>query len=376
MASRHDLRLLTPVQLGPYTLRNRSVMAPMTRSRAGQGNVPGELAATYYAQRAGAGLIVTEGSQVSEQGVGYPNTPGIHTDAQVQGWRRVTDAVHARDGRIFLQLWHVGRASHPSMQPGGALPVAPSAIAPAGSIYTSTGPQPFVAPRALETDEIADVVRDFAQGARRALDAGFDGVEIHGANGYLVDQFLRDGTNQRTDRYGGSAENRVRFLREVAEAVAEVWGANRVGVRVSPLGEFNDMRDSDPVATFGHAAEALKPLGLAYLHVVEPLPAGGEAPAAANRITPVLRSAFGGTVIVNGGYDRDTAEAALAAGEGDLVAFGVPFLANPDLLDRFAAGAPLNEPDRAAFYGGTERGYTDYPTLAGLAAREEDAALV
>lgn len=369
MDTRRDLRLLTPVHAGPYTLANRAVMAPMTRNRAGEGNTPTEQTALYYAQRAGAGLIVTEGSQVSPQGVGYPNTPGIHTDAQVEGWRRVTAAVHARGGRIFLQLWHVGRISHPSVLPPGSLPVAPSAIQPAGSVYTPQGMQPFVTPRALETDEVAGVVQEFAEGARRAWDAGFDGVELHAANGYLIDQFLRSGTNHRTDRYGGPAENRARFLLEVTEAVAGVWGGDRVGVRLSPLNPFNDMHDDAPAETFGYAAAALGAFGLAYLHVVEPVsPAHPEG----ERITPALRAAFRGNLIANGGYTVDAAEAVLERGEADLVSFGVPFLANPDLTERFAAGAPLNDPDPASFYGGAEQGYTDYPTLAEVEAREAE----
>ncbi|HEU4883637.1 MAG TPA: alkene reductase [Longimicrobium sp.] len=366
--------LFTPFQLGPYELANRVVMAPMTRSRAGEGNVPTELMAEYYAQRAGAGLIVSEGSQVSPQGVGYPDTPGIHTDAQVEGWRRVTDAVHAKGGRIFLQLWHVGRVSHPSLQPGGALPVAPSAIGAPGELYTGQGMKPFVTPHALETDEIAGVVQQFADGARRAFLAGFDGVELHGANGYLIDQFLRDGTNHRTDRYGGSVENRVRFLEEVTAAVVEVWGGERVGVRLSPMGLVNGMSDTDPVATFGYAAHALNRFNLAYLHVSETIGAqerrsadgsfvvlgrAGEAP----RVSPVLKAIFRGPFIANGGYGGETGNAAIAERQADLVAFGTPFLANPDLPERLKAGAPLNEPDRATFYGGDARGYTDYPAL-------------
>jgi N-ethylmaleimide reductase len=334
------------------------VMAPMTRNRAGAGNVPGDLAVTYYAQRASAGLIVTEGTQVSPQGVGYPGTPGIHDDAQTRGWRRVTDAVHERGGRIFAQLWHVGRISHPLLQPGGALPVAPSALAAEGQTFTPEGPQPFGVPRALELDEIPAVVEQFAHGARLALAAGFDGVEIHGANGYLVDQFLRDGANRRTDAYGGPVENRARFLLEVTEAVAGVWGTDRVGVRLSPTGSFNSMSDSDPAATFGHATRELDRLGLAYLHVVEPLERVPEMPPP---VAPLLRSLFGGPFILNGGYDLKTGNAALAAGEADLISFGVLFLANPDLPERFAEGAPLNPPDRATFYGGDHRGYTDYP---------------
>jgi N-ethylmaleimide reductase len=353
--------LLSPVRLGPYTLRNRMVMAPMTRNRAGQGNVPSDIAVTYYAQRASAGLIVSEGTQVSPQGVGYPGTPGVHDDLQVAGWRRVTEAVHERGGRIFAQLWHVGRISHPLLQPEGALPVAPSALAAEGQTFTPEGPKPFGVPRALETGEIPGAVEQFAHGARQALAAGFDGVEIHGANGYLVDQFLRDGSNRRTDAYGGSIENRARFLLAVTEAVAGVWGADRVGVRLSPTGSFNSMSDSDPRATFGYATQALDRFALAYLHVIEPLQRGPEMPAP---VAPLLRSLFRGPFILNGGYDLETGNAALAAGEADLVSFGVLFLANPDLPERFAEGAPLNPPDRATFYGGGERGYIDYPAIA------------
>jgi N-ethylmaleimide reductase len=366
--------LFTPFRLGPYELRNRVVMAPMTRSRAGEGGVPTPLMAEYYAQRAGAGLIVSEGSQVSPQGVGYPGTPGIHTDAQVAGWRRVTDAVHARGGRIFLQLWHVGRVSHPSMQPDGALPVAPSAIGAPGELYTGQGMKPFVTPRALETDEIAGIVEQYAEGARRAYVAGFDGVELHGANGYLIDQFLRDGTNHRTDRYGGSVENRARFLEEVTAAVVDVWGGERVGVRISPMGLVNGMSDTDPVATFGYAAYALNRFNLAYLHVSETIGEQERRSAdgsfvvlgragAEPRVSPVLKAIFRGPFIANGGYDGQTGNAAIAGRQADLVAFGVPFLANPDLPERLRADAPLNTPDRATFYGGDEHGYTDYPVL-------------
>jgi N-ethylmaleimide reductase len=357
MSGTNERDLFAPFQLGPYELPNRVVMAPMTRSRAGAGNVPSDLAPAYYAQRASAGLIVTEGSQVSPQGTGYVGTPGIHTDEQVAGWRRVTEAVHAAGGRIFLQLWHVGRVSHPSLQPDGGFPVAPSAVGIEGTTFTAEGPRPFVTPRALEYGEIRDVVEQFEAGARAAYVAGFDGVELHGANGYLIDQFLRDGANRRHDEYGGSVKNRVRFLLEVAEAVAGVWGGDRVGVRVSPLSPTNGMTDSDPLATFAYAAYALNPLRLAYLHVTEGL--GGPEP----RITPALRAIFRGALIANGAYGRDTADDAIARGEADLVAFGVPFLANPDLPRRLREGAPLNTPDRATFYTGGERGYTDYPAL-------------
>lgn len=360
MADERAPNLFTPFRLGPYELRNRVVMAPMTRSRAGAGNVPTAMMSEYYAQRAGAGLIVTEGAQVSPEGVGYPDTPGIHTDAQVEGWRPVTEAVHARGGRIFLQLWHVGRVSHPGLQPGGTLPVAPSAIGIEGEkLYTSAGLVPYVTPRALETGEIAGIVEQFADGARRAYRAGFDGVELHGANGYLIDQFLRDGSNHRADRYGGTPEHRARFLSEVTAAVVDVWGAERVGVRLSPLAPTNGMRDSDPVSTFSAAAHALARFGLAYLHVVEPV--GSQA--SGGRITPVLKAVFRGPVVANGGYGAKTGNAAIAVRQADLVSFGTPFLANPDLPERLRTGAPLNAPDRATFYGGDERGYTDYPVL-------------
>ncbi|MBV8201605.1 MAG: alkene reductase, partial [Acidobacteria bacterium] len=288
------------------------------------------------------------------------------TAEQVAGWRLVTRAVHQRGGRIFLQLWHVGRISHPDLQPGGALPVAPSAIAPAGDAMTLAGPKPFVTPRALAAGEIPGVVRQFADGARRARDAGFDGVEIHGANGYLIDQFLRSGSNTRTDRYGGSPANRARFLLEVTAAVAEAWGGgSRVGVRLSPVGTFNDMRDEDPVATFSHAAAALGELGLAYLHVVETRPvAPGQL-----MVTPALRRAFRGPLVINGGLDRDSAEAALRNGDGDAAAFAVMFLANPDLPERFAAGASFNLLDRATMYGGGAKGYVDYPALDAAAVQ-------
>lgn len=353
--------LFTPVELGPYTLPNRLVMAPMTRNRAGPGNVPHALNAEYYVQRATAGLIVTEGSQISPQGLGYPGTPGIHSDEQVEGWREVTDAVRGAGGHIFLQLWHVGRISHPSLQPDGGLPVAPSALKPSGEGVTYEGPQPFVTPRALETGEIPGIVSDFAEGARRAKEAGFDGVEIHGANGYLLDQFLRDGANHRTDAYGGTVEKRARLLLEVTEAVAAVWGADRVGVRLSPINSFNSLSDSDPNRTFGYAALELGRLGLAFLHVLEPDMTGALPLDAYDR--QGLRDNFGGLYMANGGYDRERAESVLARGEADLVSFGAIYLANPDLAERFRQEAPLNAPNQDTFYGGDGTGYTDYPFL-------------
>ena len=357
----NDNVLFSPVRLGPYLLPNRLVMAPMTRNRAGAGNVPQSMNALYYAQRASAGLIITEATQVSPQGVGYPDTPGIHQVKQVSGWRLVTEAVHRLGGHIFLQLWHVGRISHPSLQPGGALPVAPSAIRPNGDAYTYEGLKPFVTPRALETDEIAEVVAQYRHGAHLAMVAGFDGVEIHAANGYLPDQFLRDGTNRRTDRYGGSLENRARFLMEIVEAVTAVWGPQRVGVRISPINPFNDMYDSNPELTFGYVAERLGKLGLVYLHVVEADEHGNTTGHQLNFRR--LRDLFGGIYIVNGGFDYERATTTLARGDADLVSFGRLFLANPDLPERFAKRAPLNKPDHATFYGGQEPGYIDYPAL-------------
>jgi N-ethylmaleimide reductase len=354
--------LLSPAALGPYTLRIGLVMAPMTRSRAGSGGAPTALTATYYAQRASAGLIVTEGTQVSPQGVGYVDTPGIHSDAQVESWRRVTDAVHARGGLIFVQLWHVGRISHPDLQPDGALPVAPSAITPDGFTYTLEGQRPLETPRALDIAEIPGVVRQYAEAAEHARAAGFDGVELHGAYGYLIDQFLRDGTNHRTDAYGGSIGKRVRFLLEVTEAVANVWGADRVGVRLSPTSGYEGVEDSDPLRHFAYAAHALSSLEPAYLHVVAP---DVIDPASLDRAVAVeIRRRFRGRVILNGGFDQDRAEEAVLSGLADLVSFGQLFLANPDLPERFSKRASLNIADRDTFYGGDARGYTDYPPLA------------
>ncbi len=364
--------LLTAFRLGPYSLANRMVMAPLTRNRAGPGGVPQALNAAYYAQRASAGLIVTEASQISPQGVGYPNTPGVHEPEQVAGWRRVTEAVQARDGRIFLQLWHVGRISHPMLQPGGsldgALPVAPSAIRPEGQAVTHEGLRDFVTPRALVLGEIPGIIDQYRAAARNALSAGFDGVEVHAANGYLLDQFLRDGSNRRDDAYGGPIANRARLLLEVTEAVAKVWGADRVGVRISPVNSFNSMSDSDPDATFGHVARALNRFGLAYLHVVERDFSDRKPEPSYDRRR--LRAAFEGPYIASGGYDRLRGDWALASGGADLIAFGKAFLANPDLPERFRRHAPLNPPDPTTFYGGGGRGYTDYPALdaAGAAA--------
>ncbi len=358
--------LFTPIKLGAYELPNRIGMAPLTRNRAGEGNVPQPLNVTYYEQRASAALIITEASQISPQGMGYPATPGIHSAEQIAGWQSITQAVHAQGGRIFLQLWHVGRISHPSLQPDGATPVAPSALQPKGDAMTYEGMQRFVTPRALELDEIPGIVDQYRQASKHALEAGFDGVEVHGANGYLLDQFLRDGTNHRTDAYGGPVENRARLLLEVTEAVVGVWGGDRVGVRLSPSSTFNDMTDSDPRATFGYAIQSLNQFNLAYLHLLEPSEADlryGGTPIPTKEFRPL----YDGLLMVNWDYDQAAGNQAIASGDADLVSYGKLFIANPDLPERFAKKAPLNEPNPDTFYGGGAEGYTDYPTLAAAA---------
>jgi N-ethylmaleimide reductase len=359
------MKLLSSYQLGPYELKNRMVMAPMTRNRAGRGNAPQPMNALYYAQRAGAGLIITEASQVSPQGLGYPDMPGIYSPEQIAGWRLVTDLVHKRGGVIFLQLFHCGRISHPSLQPGGATPVAPSAIKPKGEAMTYQGPRPFFEPRALKTEEIPEIIEQFRRGTENAREAGFDGVELHAANGYLIDQFLRDGSNQRRDQYGGEVNNRASFLLEVTEAVINVMGDGRVGVRISPENPFNDMYDSNSESLFSHLAEGLNRFPLAYLHVVEiDLSNPAAFNGALNPITQKVRGIFKGTYMTNGGYDRNMAERVLERGDADLVSFGRLFLANPDLPERFSKDVPLNEPNPNTFYGGDEKGYTDYPFVA------------
>jgi N-ethylmaleimide reductase len=355
--------LFSPFRLGSLELANRIVMSPMTRSRALDGNVPNPLAATYYAQRASAGLIITEASQVSPQGVGYIRTPGIHSDAQVAGWRSVTDAVHRAGGKIFAQLWHVGRVSHPDFH-NGALPVAPSALPVEGEAFTNRGRTKLVTPRALDIGELPGIVAQFRQAAENAKAAGFDGVELHGANGYLLDQFLRDGANHRTDAYGGSPANRARFPLEVTDAVIGVWGPQRVGYKLSPYFSGYSMSDSDPLGTFAFIATELSKRGLLYLHVSEAVAGPTAMPAGTRRATPILRDAFNGALIVNGGYDARSGQAAIAHGEADLVAIGVPFLANPDLPARYRKNAALNTPDQTTFYAGEEKGYIDYPALA------------
>jgi len=353
--------LFSSIELSGQTLSNRMVMAPMTRNRAPD-TIANAMMAEYYAQRAGAGLIISEGTQISEQAVGYPATPGIYTQQQIDGWRLVTDAVHAKGGHIFAQLWHCGRISHPCFHQGD-LPVAPSAIQPNGEAITYEGMQPFVTPRALDISEIAGIVDQYRHAAASAIEAGFDGVEIHAANGYLVDQFLRDGSNTRSDAYGGSLENRVRLLLEVVAAVGAEIDHHRVGVRLSPVNAFNDMSDSNPQATFNYIASTLSGLSLAYLHVVE-VSMSGES--AADFDMQQLRSHFEGPYIANGAYDHARAEDAIVTAAADLVAFGIPYLANPDLSERFRLHAELNEADQATFYGGDEHGYTDYPTMDGV----------
>jgi N-ethylmaleimide reductase len=359
----NDSPLLQPFRLGDLTLPNRVVMAPLTRNRATHGSdVPNELAATYYRQRASAGLIVSEGTQISQQGQGYVWTPGMYSDAQIDGWRRATDAVHEAGGRIFAQLWHVGRISHVSLQPNGGAPVAPSAIRASTRTFIESGFAEVSEPRALETAEIPGIVADFAKAAANAKRAGFDGVELHGANGYLIDQFLRDGTNKRTDAYGGSVENRARFALEVVDAVAKVWPASRVGIRIAPVSPANDIADSNPAAIFGHLAAKLSERKIAYIHVVEGATQGDR------NIAPfdwaALRRGFSGAYIANNGYTREMAIGALAADNVDLVAFGRPFIANPDLVERLRRGAELAAGDRATFFGGGAKGYTDYPALS------------
>jgi len=355
------LSLFSVGQLGSITLKNRIVMAPLTRNRAGEGGVQHALNATYYAQRASAGLIVTEATPISAMAHGYPALPGIHNEAQIAGWKLVTDAVHAKGGKIVIQLWHVGRISHPSLLPNQTLPVAPSAIKPAGQAFTYEGLQDYVEPRALDASELPAIVQDYVHATQSAIKAGFDGVEIHAANGYLLDQFLRDGTNTRTDNYGGSFENRTRLLLEVTKAVVDVISADKVGVRLSPVNPFNDMKDSNPQALFNYVAEALNQFNLAYLHAVEGGIHGGGIADPFDFVT--FRQLFKGQYMANLSYDKARGNAAIASGHADCIAFGVPFLANPDLVERFAHDAALNEADATTFYGGAEKGYTDYPAL-------------
>jgi N-ethylmaleimide reductase len=356
------VKLLTSYQLGTMTLPNRLVMAPMTRSRAGEGNVPTELNALYYVQRATAGLIITEATQVSTQGIGYPWTPGIHTAEQVDGWKQVVNAIHDAGGRVVLQLFHCGRISHPDFH-DGELPVAPSAVKPQGQVFTPQGMKDFVTPRALRIDEIPGIIAQFVQGTKNALAAGFDGVEIHAANGYLPNQFLCDGTNKRTDAYGGSVENRCRFVLELTEAVCAASSSGNVGIRLSPSGIFNDMTHSEPVETFDFLVDRLNDFNLLYLHVMEPMMPVDHLPQYLTSVTEHYRKRYAGTMITNANYDRDSGKLAIENGVSDLVAYGKLFLSNPDLPKRFERHAPLNAWDEDTFYGGDEKGYTDYPFL-------------
>lgn len=349
--------LFDPFQLGDLTLANRMVMAPMTRNRADKDGVAPSSMSTYYRQRASAGLIITESVPISPQAIGYPFTPGIFTDEQMAGWLRVANSVRSSGGRIFLQLQHCGRISHPSLQPDRALPVAPSALRPTGQAATYDGLQDFVVPRALETAEIAGLVTQFQHAAAKARQAGLDGVEVHGANGYIIDQFLRDGSNHRTDRYGGGLQNRMRLLNEVLDAVCSVWPAARVGVRLTPENSYNAMSDSDPQMHFGYVLEQLSGRGLAYVHVLE-----GDMMTKKKALDyGAFRARFAGAYIANNGYDQTRAQTAVRAGNADLVAFGTPFIANPDLVRRFRENLPLNAADPFTFYDGDEAGYTDYP---------------
>jgi N-ethylmaleimide reductase len=362
--------LFSPVKVGRYVLPNRFVMAPLTRSRARQpGNVPSELNACYYAQRASAGLIISEATQISMQGQGYAWTPGIHSKEQIAGWRIVSGAVHEAGGLMFMQLWHVGRISHPALQPDNMLPVAPSAIKPTGQAFIEDeeghpAMVPFETPRALQLEEMPYLVRQYLRASRNAMNAGMDGVEVHGANGYLIDQFLCTKSNKRGDAYGGPVENRARLLMDAVEAAIEVWGADRVGVRLSPLGTFNDVGDDDPEPLYRHVAEALSAYGLAYLHLINPATGAPDADPRAVMIMKMMREKYRGTLVVAGNFDHETAEAWLEQGRADLIAFGRKFIANPDLPERFRRGVALNPDDPETYYGGGAKGYTDYPSLA------------
>ncbi len=358
--------LFSPLTIGDLTLKNRIVMAPLTRSRAGEGLVPTDMNASYYGQRASAGLIISEATQICPEGIGYIQTPGIYTQEQIEGWKKVTKTVHDKGGLIFLQLWHVGRISHESLQPNGQKPVAPSAIRPKVQAFTANGMQDCPEPRALETNEVKDIVKLYGVAAQNAKEAGFDGVEIHGANGYLIDQFLHDDSNRRDDEYGGSIENRCRFALEVVEEILKVWDHKRVGIRIAPTSARNDMHDSDPTALFSYLVEQLNTYDLAYLHIVEPFADDhpfNQGRADNKLLAPTLRRLYTGTLLINGGYDKRHGNMAIEKGLSDLVSFGIPFIANPDLVERFQKDAPLNEADSSTFYGGDERGYLDYPTL-------------
>lgn len=358
----NDKTLFEPYTLGSLTLSNRIVMAPLTRNRAGEGFVPSEFAATYYSQRASAGLLISEASQISQQGQGYQDTPGIYTQAQIDGWRKVTEAVHERGGRIFLQLWHVGRVSHTDLQENGAAPIAPSALRPATKVFVNNSFVDVSEPRALDISELPGIVNDFRQAASNAITAGFDGVEIHGANGYLLDQFLKDGANVRTDAYGGSVENRARLLLEVTAAVVSEIGAGRTGIRLSPVSPANGVSSTEPQAQFDYVVDQLDAMGLVYLHVVEGATGGPRDVAPFDFGS--LRQRFKNTYIANNGYDLNLATSTLNDDKADLIAFGRPFIGNPDLVERLKTAASLSALDPATLYGGGAAGYIDYPTLA------------
>lgn len=357
-----DQILFSPYMLGSLSLSNRIVLAPLTRNRAGEGFVPSEFAATYYSQRASAGLVISEASQISQQGQGYQDTPGIYTQAQIDGWRAVTDAVHAKGGKIFLQLWHVGRVSHVDLQENGAAPVAPSALRPATKVFVNNNFEDVSAPRALDINELPRIVDDFRQAAANAIAAGFDGVEIHGANGYLLDQFIKDGANVRTDAYGGTIENRARLLLEVTAAVVAEIGADRTGIRLSPVSPANGVSSSDPQAQFDYIVDQLDDLGIVYLHVVEGATGGPRDVAPFD--FGALRQRFKNTYIANNGYDMELATSRINDDKADLIAFGRPFIGNPDLVERLKTGAPLAAFNPATLYGGGATGYIDYPTIA------------
>jgi len=354
--------LFEPYTLGPLTLSNRIVLAPLTRNRAGAGFLPSEFAARYYSQRASAGLLIAEAAQISQQGQGYQDTPGIYTPAQVDGWRKVTDAVHAKGGRIFLQLWHVGRVSHVDLQENGAPPVAPSALRAQAQVYVNNGFAEVSEPRALSLDELPGIIDDYRRAATNAIAAGFDGVEIHGANGYLLDQFARDGANVRTDAYGGSIERRARLLLEVTEAVTKEIGAQRTGIRISPVSPTNGISSSDPQAQFDYIVDQLDALRIVYLHVVEGATGGPRDVAPFDYDS--LRRRFKNTYIANNGYDLELANIRLAEGKADLFAFGRPYIANPDLVERLKMGVPLATFDPKTLYGNGAKGYIDYPSFA------------
>lgn len=354
--------LFQPLTLGALTLPNRVIMAPLTRNRAQGDGTPREMAATYYRQRASAGLIISEATQISARGKGYKDTPGIYSQKHVDGWKPVVEAVHAAGGRIFCQLWHVGRISHVSLLPEGMAPVSASAIRADAQTFTENGFEATSQPEALDAEGIAQTIDDYAQAAQFAKAAGFDGVEVHAANGYLLDQFLQDGTNHRDDDYGGSIENRQRMLRDVLDRVCAVFPADRVGVRLSPLGQANDMSDSDPEATFSAAYRMLNDRKLAYLHAIEEF-YGQDTSDDQRALLKRLRGLYDGVYIGNGGFDGVRAASAIGSGNADAISFGRPFIANPDLPERFRIGATLNEPDQQTFYGGDTKGYTDYPFL-------------